>query len=113
MNEEASKRVLRAILRDGADYHFVGTQEEERVEDLENMRDAPEFTADDRVNLDAVVSDYKAGSLLCPAEGKAIIYFGGVRKTSEPVNINDYPIIEMVDQWIAAGERGRAWTEEV
>lgn len=53
-NVDASKRVLRAILRDNAGYHFVQSPEEERSEELQFMRDMPEFTVQDKLNLDAV-----------------------------------------------------------
>lgn len=113
MNEAASKRVLRAILRDNADYQFVQSCEEERADELESIRDMPEFTDDDKLNLDAVVREYRDGSLRCPPAGKGVVYFGGVRKTSQAVDIISFPIVEMVEEWIAAGETGRTWTERV
>lgn len=73
----------------------------------------PEFTEDDKLNLDAVVCDYKDSSLHCPPAGKAVIYYGGVRKTADAVEIIEFPILEMVDQWIAVGARGRIWIEQV
>lgn len=73
----------------------------------------PQFTADDKLNLDAVVSDYKNGSLHLPPAGKAVIYYAGVRKTPDPVDMIDFSVVEMVDQCIAAGARGRIWIEQV
>lgn len=110
---DASKRVLRAILRDNAGYHFVQTPEEERSEELQLMRDMPEFTVQDKLNLDAVVRDYQNGSLHCPPSGKLVVYFGGQRKTPAPVEMLDYPIVENVDQWLAEGATGRIWLEQV
>ncbi|KAL0640643.1 hypothetical protein Q9L58_000313 [Maublancomyces gigas] len=112
-NVDASKRVLRAILRDNAGYRFVQSPEEERSEELQLMRDMPEFTVQDKLNLDAVVRDYQNGSLHCPPSGKWVVYFGGQRKTPVPVEMLDYPIVEMVDQWLAEGATGRIWLEQV
>lgn len=110
---EASKRVLRAILRDNAGYHFAQSLEEERSEELESIRNMPEFTEEDRLNLDAVVRDYQNGTLQCPASGKLVVYFGGERKTPAPVEMLDYPVVEKVDQWLAEGATGRIWLEQV
>lgn len=77
------------------------------------MQDTPEYTEQDKINLDAVVRDYQNGSLRCPPTGKCIVYFGGQRKTAAPVEILDYPIVENVDQWLAEGATGRIWLEEV
>lgn len=105
-NVEASKRVLRAILRDNAGYHFAQSLEEERSEELQLMKDMPEFTVQDKLNLDAVVRDYQNSSLHYPPSGKCVVYFGGQRKTPAPVEMLNYPIIEKVDQWLAEGATG-------
>lgn len=110
---EASKRVLRAILRDNAGYHFPQSPEEERCDELQEMRNMPEFTEHDQLNLDAVVRDYENGSLHCPPAGKCVVYFGGQRKTPAPVERLNYPIVEKVDQWLAEGATGRIWIGEV
>lgn len=112
-NVQASKRVLRAILRDNAGYHFVQSPEEERSEALQAMRDMPEFTAEDRVNLEAVVRDYDNGSLQCPRGGQGVVYFGGQRKSPHPVDVLDYPVVQKVDDWLAGGATGRIWIEQV
>lgn len=73
----------------------------------------PEFTAHDKLNLEAVVHDYQNGTLTCPPSGKGVVYFGGQRKTAMPVEVLDYPVIESVDQWLAEGATGRIWIEQV
>lgn len=77
------------------------------------MKDAPEYTEQDKINLDAVVRDYQNGSLRCPPAGKCVVYFGGKRKTTAPVEMLDYPVVETVDRWLAEGATGRIWLEQV
>lgn len=112
-NVETSKRVLRAILRDNAGYHFVQSPEEERSEALQAMRNMPEFTAEDKVNLEAVIRDYDNGWLQCPPGGQGVVYFGGQRKTPYAVDVLDYPVVQKVDEWLAEGATGRMWIEQV
>lgn len=112
-NVAASKRVLRAILRDNAGDHFVQSPEEERVQELQLVKDTPEYTEQDKINLDAVVRDYKNGSLRCPPPGTWVVYFGGQRKTPAPVEMLDYKVVENVDRWLAEGATGRIWLEQV
>lgn len=109
---EASKRVLRAILRDNAGYRFVQSPEE-RSEALQGMKNMPEFTAEDKVNLEAVVRDYDEGSLQCPPDGQGVVYFGGQRKTPHAVDVLDYPVVQRVDEWLTEGATGRIWIEQV
>lgn len=86
-------------------YHFAQSQEEERSEELELMNNMPEFTVQDKVNLDAVVRDYEDGSLRCPPAAKGVVYFRGQRKTPHPV--------DMLDEWLVDGATGRIWIEQV
>lgn len=112
-NVEPSERVLHAILRENAGYHFVQSPEDGRVQELQLVKDTPEYTEQDKINLDAVVRDYRNGSLPCPPPGTCVVYFGGQRKTPAPVEILDYPVMENVDQWLPEGATGRIWLQQV
>lgn len=77
------------------------------------MKNMPEFTAQDKVNLDAIIHDYDNGSLKFPPDGKGVVYFGGQKKTPAPVDMVDYPIVQRIDEWLAEGATGRIWIEQV
>ncbi|KAL0632799.1 hypothetical protein Q9L58_008315 [Maublancomyces gigas] len=104
-NWQASERVLRAILRGNPGYHFVQTEEEERSMQLQLMKNMPEFTVQDKVNLEDVVRAYEDGSLQCPAAGKGVLYFGGEGETPNAVDMIDYPVVEKADVLIVHERR--------
>src|SRR5205085_1625291 len=57
----------------------------ERLEYLSGLMDHPLVTSGDCENITAVLHAYKEGTLQRPTPGKVVIFFGGIRRTSEVV----------------------------